>query len=318
VAPRAPVPLTVFRVAHDLPALLGPHGVARVSDLAGRVDRHTVGRWVADRRLLRPYRGVVAWPPAWEDWQTRALAAVLATDGTLSHVSALRVWRVVSEEGPVHVAVPAGRRALHARGVVVHRVQDLVTDRLGPFPVTPLPRAPADTWALAHGSAGHVRTVEVSRAAVIDCLRDRRVTCAQVRAETSRRPALPGRRELAALVGLVEHGCQSELEIWGVREVLRAPGMPRFVQQHAVALPFATVHLDAAVPELEVAVELDGAAFHGSAEARERDTRRDVALAALGWVVLRFSYRRLTREGEACRREIIAVCRARRGQVSAR
>nr|WP_275586007.1 DUF559 domain-containing protein [Geodermatophilus sabuli] len=77
-------------------------------------------------------------------------------------------------------------------------------------------------------------------------------------------------------------------------------------------MPSGTVYLDAAVPELRVAVELDGAAFHGSAAARERDTRRDVALAALGWVVLRFSYRRLTREPDACRREILQVCRARR------
>ncbi|MGY1688741.1 endonuclease domain-containing protein [Geodermatophilus sp. SYSU D01105] len=89
--------------------------------------------------------------------------------------------------------------------------------------------------------------------------------------------------------------------------------MPRFVQQHPVVLPFGRVYLDAAVPEVRIAVELDGAAFHGSAADRERDTRRDVALAARGWVVLRFSYRRLTREPESCRREILAVCRARRG-----
>ena len=78
------------------------------------------------------------------------------------------------------------------------------------------------------------------------------------------------------------------------------------------------VRLDAAVAELKVAVELDGAAFHGSPEAREQDTRRDVALAALGWVVLRFSYRRLTRQPEACRREILAVCRARRALFGGR
>jgi very-short-patch-repair endonuclease len=94
--------------------------------------------------------------------------------------------------------------------------------------------------------------------------------------------------------------------------------MPRFVQQFPVRLPFAVVHLDAAVPELRVAIELDGAAFHGSAEDRERDTRRDVALAALGWVVLRFSYRRLATEPDACRREIIAVCRARSALVFGR
>jgi very-short-patch-repair endonuclease len=269
--------------------------------------------------LLRPHPGVVALPVHWQDWQTRALAAVLATDGTLSHTSALAVWRVLGDvEGSVHVSVPATRRALRSHGLAVHRVQDLESDRLGPFPVTPLPRALADSWGWAFGARGGRSAIEQVRGAVIDSLRDRRLTVAGLRIEEARRPALPGRRELRSLVDLVAQGCQSELEIWGVREVLRGPGMPRFVQQHPVVLPFGTVHLDAAVPELKVAVELDGAAFHGSPEARERDTRRDVALAALGWVVLRFSYRRLTREPESCRREILAVCRARRGPLGTR
>ena len=72
-------------VVRDLAGLLGPFGVARTANLAGRVDRHTVGRWVAAGRLLRPHPGVVALPADWEDWRTRALAGVLATDGTLSH-----------------------------------------------------------------------------------------------------------------------------------------------------------------------------------------------------------------------------------------
>ena len=62
-------------------------------------------------------------------------------------------------------------------------------------------------------------------------------------------------------------------------------------------------------PSKGLAVELDGAAFHGSAEDRERDTRRDAGLAALGWVVLRFSYRRLTTDPAGCRAEIEAVVR---------
>jgi ATP-dependent Clp protease ATP-binding subunit ClpX len=44
-----------------------------------------------------------------------------------------------------------------------------------------------------------------------------------------------------------------------------------------------------------------------SREARERDLRRDTALAALGWVVLRFSYARLIADPDGCRREIQAV-----------
>ena len=305
-------------MAHDLTALLGPDGVASAAQLRGRVDRHTVDGWVRTGRLVRPYPGVVVAPASLDRWGTRALAAVLATGGTLSHVSALTVWRLAPESDPVHVSVPAGRRALRRPGLVVHRAQDVPTDHLGPYPVTDLARSLVDAWGLAHGATSRRRLIEVSRGAVIGALRDRRIRSRELRAEVLRRPALPGRARLRELVTLVEEGCQSELEVWGVREVLRAPGMPRFVQQHAVALPFGTVHLDAAVPELKVAIELDGAAFHGSPEARERDTRRDVALAALGWVVLRFSYRRLATEPAACRREIAAVCAARRALLGAR
>lgn len=49
-----------------------------------------------------------------------------------------------------------------------------------------------------------------------------------------------------------------------------------------------------------------------------RDIRRDVALAALGWVLLRFSYRRLMTDPDACRREILQVCSARRSLLAVR
>jgi hypothetical protein len=90
----------------------------------------------------------------------------------------------------------------------------------------------------------------------------------------------------------VRSGSHSELEIWGVRHVLEAAGMPRFTRQYAVALR--------------------------STEDRERDTRRDIALAARGWVVLRFSYRRLTTDPEGCRREILQVIAARRALFAQR
>ena len=308
---------SVGPMAHDLAALLGPDGVTRTADLARIVDRHSVGDWVRARRLLRPYPGVVVLPDAFENWRTRALAAVLATDGALSHTSALSVFRLAPQSDPVHVSVPPARRALRRPGLVVHRVQALHADRLGPYPVTDLARALVDTWGLAAGRDGRRRLVEVARAAVITALRDRRLRPDDVLVEANRRPALPGRTELLRLVAMVTSGSHSELEIWGVRQVLETPGMPRFVRQHPVRLPFATVHLDAAIPELRIAVELDGAAFHGSAEDRERDTRRDVALAARGWVVLRFSYRRLTTDPQGCRREILQVCAARRAQLQA-
>lgn len=306
-------------MAHDIAALLGPLGVVRTSELARRVDKHTVTAWVRRRRLLRPYPGVVVLPERWEEWSARAMAAVLATDGALSHASALSVWRVLPKDGPIHVSIPAGRRAIRAPGLTVHRVQPWASDRLGPFPVTSLPRSLLDTWGSAHRrSVGARRDSARARAAVIDTIRDRRLKAGELRAELELHPALPGHRALAELLGLLDEGCQSELEIWGVQNVLRGPGMPHFVQQHPVPLPWGTVHLDAAIPELKIAIEMDGAAYHGSQEARERDIRRDAALAACGWVVLRFSYRRLMSDPEGCRREILEVCRARRAQLQSR
>ena len=298
-------------MAHDLCVLLGPDGVRHISELTHPVDRHTVARWVAAGRLVRPHPGVLVLPARSAEWRTRALAAVLGTGGVLSHSSALAVWRRAPREGPIHVSVRAGRRAVVGPGLLVHRVQRLDEDRLGDLPVTGLSRALVDTWGHAHSAAGGVRAVEVARTAVIEALRERQARVRDLRDTMAARRTLPGRASLAELLGLVEQGCESELEIWGVRKVLAGQAMPVFVQQHRVVLPGGSARLDAAVPELKVAVEMDGAAFHGSAEDRERDTRRDVALAALGWVVLRFSYRRLIREPETCRREILAVCRAR-------
>lgn len=305
-------------MTRDMSALLGALGVVRSSNLAGLVDKHTITAWVRKRRLLRPYPGVLVQPDRWEEWPTRAMAAVLATDGVLSHTSALAVWRVLPKEGAIHVSIPAGRRAIRAPGLTVHRGRSSVVDLLGHFPVTPLPRSLVDTWDSAHRSRAAQGDSERARASVIDTIRDRRLKARELRVELGLRPNLPGRRALVELLDLIDEGCQSELEIWGVLHVLRAPGLPHFVQQHAVQLPWATVHLDAALPELKIAIELDGAAFHGSAEARERDIRRDAALAARGWVVLRFSYRRLRTDPEGCRREIAEVCRARMALMSHR
>jgi very-short-patch-repair endonuclease len=88
--------------------------------------------------------------------------------------------------------------------------------------------------------------------------------------------------------------------------------MPVFVQQRRVAVGAGTFVLDAACEESMLAVEMDGAAWHGSRAQRERDIRRDSLLATVGWQTLRYSYARMTRSPEACRRDIRAVHLARR------
>ncbi len=125
--------------------------------------------------------------------------------------------------------------------------------------------------------------------------------------EVERRPCLPGRSALVDLVRLLAEGCQSELEIWGCLHVLRGPGMPEFTLQRRVEVRGEVFFLDAACEEVLLAVEMDGAAWHGSKEQRERDIRRDALLATVGWQTLRFSYTRMTGAPAGCRQEIQAV-----------
>jgi very-short-patch-repair endonuclease len=92
--------------------------------------------------------------------------------------------------------------------------------------------------------------------------------------------------------------------------VLQTPGMPSFTLHHRVvdSRPF---FLDAACAEVRLAIEMDGAAWHGSREQRERDIRRDALLATVGWQTLRFSFARLTGSPDSCRHDIRAVHAAR-------
>jgi very-short-patch-repair endonuclease len=83
----------------------------------------------------------------------------------------------------------------------------------------------------------------------------------------------------------------------------------------AAATGTHTVYLDLAFPRERVAVELDGAAYHSAPDTRERDLRRDAALSAREWVVLRFSHRRLHAAPDAVRDELADVLMTRRLQL---
>jgi hypothetical protein len=154
----------------------------------------------------------------------------------------------------VHVSVPAARKALRSPASPSTVPSTVSGYSIPPgsagLPVTHLSRAVVDSWGLALGAGGRIRDVETARAAVITTIRERQVKPAELRADVAARPALPGRADLLDLVTKVEGGSHSELEIWGVDHVLTGPGMPRFVRQFPVALPYVHLRLDAAMPEL--------------------------------------------------------------------
>jgi very-short-patch-repair endonuclease len=65
--------------------------------------------------------------------------------------------------------------------------------------------------------------------------------------------------------------------------------------------------VDLAFPELRIAVEVDGWAWHVDVERFGRDRRKQNALEVAGWTVLRFTWHDLTQRPEAVIAEIRAV-----------
>ncbi len=258
--------------------------------------------------LLRP--GFYAVPSAAGGWRTRLAAALARGDGVASHVTALALWDLVEHpRGPVHITVDLTKSARGSRGVTVHRSAGIDEERrrVAGFSVTCVERSLVDAW----GRPSPLSRSEI-RAAAITAVRRRQSSVRELSWELARRPRLAGRAELVRLVRLLGDGCRSELEIWGCLQVLRAPGMPPFVQQRPLTVAGQTFFLDAAYEEVLLAVEMDGAAWHGSRQQRERDISRDALLATAGWQTLRFGFRRLTTAPEACRRDIRAAHEARR------
>jgi very-short-patch-repair endonuclease len=293
-------------MAHEVSELLGERGWITGPQLLGSVSRSTVGRWVSAGALVRLAPAVFALPAAADDWRVRVAAALHGRDAVASHATALALWELAEHPpGPVHITVPRGSSTRGTAGVSVHRVDRLVAMRAGSVAVSPPARAVVDSWGAGSPTRPHVR------AAAIDAVRRRLCSPRDLARELGQSTRLRDRAELIRLTGLLADGCRSELEIWGCLEVLRGPGMPAFVQQLPVTVDGTTFLLDAACEESMLAVEMDGAAWHGSKAQRERDIRRDALVATTGWQTLRFSYTRLTGFSVACQREILAVHAAR-------
>ncbi len=265
---------------------------------------------------MRLHPGWVTAADLADDWRVRAEAATSYCGGPLSHWSALTAHGLLHEIPRLDVTVPSGFRVRSTPRLRIHRSRTpfALTTAAG-LVTTSVARALVDTWddAYRHGAAhGHH---DAARAALLRAVQRRRVHAWQLAAELGRRRNLAGRAALEELVRLVEGGSHSELEIFGLQHILSVPGLPECRRQYRVLLPDGPVLLDAAWPEVRLAVELDGAAFHGSEEARERDLRRDAALAVLGWQTLRFSYRRATSSPAGCRAQIAEIYHRRLGLV---
>jgi hypothetical protein len=246
----------------------------------------------------------------------RRAALMHVPHGALSHVDALEGWGLDTkgwEQPRIHLAVPPGHNARRAPGIELHRrawfaphpPATLVRDGLR---VVRLEHAIIESWSLLP---------EVDRIVpAIVAVRERRTTGPRLSTALELSGRVVGAAAMRRLFGLAAAGCHSPLELWGHEHVFDHPALPVARCQVPFDLPgIGRIYLDRYYEEEMVDVELDGAAYHGAPGQRDRDIRRDAALAGFGVQTVRYGHVRLHRTPATVREELRAVLNVRRRQL---
>jgi very-short-patch-repair endonuclease len=251
---------------------------------------HAAG--ISDRQLQRPDVERLSrdtyLPRALSGDLRQRLAAVLLTapDGAvLSHRTAAALWDVSVPLQPVadrriDLIVPPSSRAESRADRRVHRhsVEGDEVVRLESLPVTTLPR----TWRdLA------VRLEPPALLAVTDQLMARGCTVAALQEQLDRRPTGRGSARARVVLPVADARAESPMESV-LRWLLHAAGVPAPALQFGIVTPDGTFRADLAWPGRKVLVEFDGD-VHRQRAVFVGDLRRQNALVAAGWTVLRFS-----------------------------
>lgn len=290
--------------------------VASWAQLVAQTSRHAVKHAARNGHIVRVLPRVYAAPHVQHSVHIRMRAGLLfAGPGScLSHTTALAQWpRLhIPVDGLVHVLAPADRQPRSSGFVRIHRYRDhTIPQRLIIFRhglATTRPQvALLDAWSILPSSR--------RRAPVIDAVRLGLVHPDQLALALRARTTLTGRAELRRLIDLLRAGCRSELELMGFIGIFSDPQLPLADRQVEVIVCGRRYVLDVAWPELLLAVELDGAAYHGSTDARENDVRRDSALAGIGWFTIRITYERLVGEPAVVIEELLGIIAVRRRQL---
>ncbi len=267
------------------------HGVVATWQLArDGVASAQITRWAQRGWLVRLHRGVyaVGHPALTPDGHHLAAVLACGPGAVLSHRSAAAAWGLrATARARVDVTTPRAGGRGHPR-IDAHRCALHPGERtvLRGIPITTVARTALDLGEVATRRDVHRYLVAAEQQGRYD----RRAIDAVVARAHGRR----GLRPLLAALGDLrpEHAAaRSEMELRAL-ELVAAHGLPAPRVNDGLG-PYV---IDLHWPDRRLAVELDGGAFHRTAEAFERDRRRDADLAAAGYRTVRVTWRQLTRD----------------------
>jgi len=261
--------------------------ITRAQLLEAGLTREAIDHWLKSRRLHPLYRAVYLLGHAHETEGVRELAAVLACGpgAVVSHRSAAGLWRLpVPVAGDLDVTVP-GRDRRPRQGIRVHRVATLHrrdVRRLGGIPLTAPARTVADLSAV-------VSPRDLERA-LAEAETRRLVRRSDLLSLLARRSGRPGARALRALIA---DGAAPALTRSEAEERLLALIRLARLDAPEVNVRVGPYEVDFLWREQGLVVEVDGFRFHSSRAAFERDRLRDAELGALGFRVIRVTWRQI-------------------------
>ncbi len=281
----------------------GQHGVVSSEQVA----RAGLGaQWVRNRVntgwLLRFHRGVYLVGPL-ETAHTRLMAATLAAGpgALISHHPAAVLWEWrPPAEGPIDVTIP-GRKARHRDGIRIH------TTTLHPHDITRRHGIPVTSAARTLLDLAATTTADELDRALNEARLQHRVSSRSLNEQFSRYPHHRGTAALKAAIPQEPKLTRSKAERL-MLDLIRKARLPT---------PEANVRIGGFEADLlwrdqKLVVEFDSWTFHSTRRAFERDRRKDRELQALGYRVLRFTWRELTTEPEAVVAAITRALTARR------
>lgn len=268
--------------------------------IAAGMSRTAVDRRVASGQWRRIHRGVFlrADRPLTRAARLRAAVFAAGPGAAASGVSAAW-WLGLTEASPARerITIPRARAVAAPPGSLVRR-RDLHWADLGTvrgLRVTELPLTVLESAVeLRDGSA------------LMDRALQRHTTLAILESVHERNCGRSGARAAARLLHSAGEGGHSEAERMLLR-LLRSWNLTGW-RTHVRSCGY---EIDVAFADAQIAIEVDGWAWHRDVERFNNDAKRQNILANAGWHVLRFTWHQLRLDPDGVRTQILAALTAR-------
>lgn len=296
--------------AKELAASLDRMGaVGRGPDLLAKFGRASLDAAVAQSFVIRLAPGLYAHAARAPEFATRVNAADIwmPRGSAVSGLAALTMYEL-THVAPSCITVVAPRHTHLVAPPWIRLVRTQVPlERQMSYNVRCVSREQALIHAWAEAGSDQRTSM------VLEAMRRSRMTGSGVLGALELFPRVTARRQLEHLLAKAHAGIESYLEFQADKTVLTGERLKRLRRQFALTAMGNRYVLDAYDPITRTAIEFDGARYHSSAAARQRDSSRNADLATLGILTLRFTYDDVINRPAWCRERILRTLAARAG-----